>query len=50
MSISEMLYLIGLDVRCYLDNTTAGRAISMILLIFALYIYFTFDGSKKEAR
>lgn len=50
MSISEMLYLIGLDVRCYLDNTTAGRVIALLMFIFAVYVYFTFDGSKKEAR
>lgn len=50
MSIYELLYGFGLDVRCFMDNTTAGRAISLVLLIFALYVYFTFDGSKKEAR
>lgn len=50
MDIMTMLTKMGLDVRCFMDNTLAGNVIGLLMFIAILTLYFTLDGNKKETR
>ena len=51
MSIVELFNMVGLNVRLFMDDTTFGKALSFMILILVMYVYFTYDGLKsKETR
>ena len=51
MSIVELFNMVGPNVRLCMDETTFGNTLSLVTLLFLMYVYFTLDGRKsKETR
>lgn len=50
MDIMVLLNKVGLDLRMFMDETTFGKALSLLILIFVMYVYFTYTDKSEETR